>query len=122
MTTTTALLDTAAEVAAIEAPAKKAGRPAKHADAAAKQRAWRAANKVVTIRLDGKLGASIAKLAEQFDVDQTTVINNMLRFAQTNRNWSQAGVTGWDMSDKRFANGKRITTERDPSLDSFPLC
>src|SRR6187455_573846 len=57
----------------------KRGRPAKHADAAARQRAYREANNVKTLRLDGKLAPTIAELAAQFDTTETHVVNNMLR-------------------------------------------
>jgi hypothetical protein len=114
---TTSLLDTAAIT-----ETKKAGRPAKHADAAARQRAYRAANAVKSIRLDGKLAPTIAKLAEQFETTETHVINNMLRFALVNKNWTQTGIGGWDISDARLKTGKRAApAERDDSLDSFSL-
>jgi len=114
---TTSLLDTAAA-----APTVKPGRPAKHTDAAARQKAWRAANKVKTVRLDGKLAPTIAKLAEQFETTETHVINNMLRFALVNKNWTQTGIGGWDISDARLKTGKRAApAERDDSLDAFSL-
>jgi len=87
-------------------PTKK-GRPAKHADQAARQRAWRAANKVKTYRIDGKAAGTIAELAEQFDTDETHVLNNLVRFALANYNWKQCGIGGWAMSDARFTKGKR---------------
>jgi hypothetical protein len=103
-------------------PAKK-GRPAKYANAAERQRAWRAANTVKTLSLDGKVGPTIARLAEQFDCTETHVVNNLLRFALANRNWNTLGIGGWDKDDKRFANGKRPAPVVDMSaLDAeFPL-
>lgn len=107
--------------AVVEAPAKL-GRPAKHADAAARQRAWRAANAVKTMRLDGKLAGTLAALAEQFDTTETHVANNLMRFALANRNWTGLGIGGWAMKDERFTNGKKAApAERDDSLDSFSL-
>ena len=88
-------------------PQVKKGRPAKHADAAARQKAWRAANAVKTVRIDGKAAATIERLAEQFDCDQTHVLNNLVRFALANYNWKQCGIGGWAMSDARFTKGKR---------------
>ena len=103
------------------APAKK-GRPAKHADAAARQRAFRAANKLKTLRLDGKAAATIAKLAADFDTDETHVVNNLIRFALANRNWMSTGIGGWAIKDMRATSGKReAPAERDDSLDSFSL-
>jgi hypothetical protein len=112
----TALLDTANGQ---EQPKAKRGRPAKHADAAARQRAWREANTVKTLRLDGKVGPTVEKLAELFDTDQTHVVNNLLRFALANRNWSTMGIGGWDIADKRATSGKRAAPVRDDSLDNF---
>jgi hypothetical protein len=106
-----------------QASVAKRGRPAKHDDAAARQRAWRAANKVKTYRIDGKAAATIAKLAEQFDCDETHVVNNLIRFALANRTWATQGIGGWDITDKRFAAGKRTAPAADTSaLDAeFPL-
>lgn len=101
--------------------AKKRGRPAKYASDAERQAAWRAANAVKTVRLDGKIAPTIEALAEQFDCDQTHVLNNLLRFALANRNWKAMGIGGWAITDKRHAGGKRVVAERDDSLDAFPL-
>jgi len=103
--------------------AKKRGRPAKHADAAARQRAYREANNVKTLRLDGKLAPTIAELAAQFDTTETHVVNNMLRFALANYNWKQCGIGGWAISDKRVRGGKWAAPVVDLSaLDAeFPL-
>ena len=107
---------------AVEAPAKKRGRPAKHADAAARQKAWREANAVKTLRLDGKLADTLKTLAEQFDTTETHVANNLMRFALANRNWRGLGIGGWAMKDERFSSGRRAApVERDDSLDSFSL-
>lgn len=119
---TTALLEPIAVEAPVVAPAPKRGRPAKHADAAARQRAFREANKVKTFRLDGKAAGTIAKLAESFDCDQTHVLNNLVRFALANRNWTAQGIGGWAIKDERFTAGKRAApAERDDSLDAFSL-
>jgi hypothetical protein len=102
----------------------KRGRPAKYASAAERQAAYRAANKIKSVRLDGKIAPTIAKLAEQFDTDETHVLNNLLRFALANRNWSTQGIGGWAISDKRTSNGKRAApVEIDlAAFDSeFPL-
>ena len=120
MTNTAAFVETANVT---EAPKAKRGRPAKYANAAERQAAYRAANAIKTLRLDGKIAPTIAKLAEQFDTDETHVINNMLRFALANRNWSTQGIGGWAISDKRTTSGKRAAVEIDLSgLDAeFPL-
>lgn len=122
MNTTTAFIPTDAETPAAEKDTVKTGRPAKHADAAARQKAWRAANKVKAVRLDGKLAPTIAKLAQQYDISETHVINNLCRFALANCNFSQMGVGGWAISDKRCKTGKQpAPAVRDDSLDSFSL-
>ena len=94
------------------------GRPAKHADAAARQRAWRAANKVKTLRLDGKLAGTVEALAAQFDCSETEVVNHLMRFALANRNWKTQGMTGWAMKDERFTTGKRPL----PVADALAAC
>jgi hypothetical protein len=105
-------------------PAAKRGRPAKYASEAERQKAWRANNAVKTLRIDGKAAATIAKLAEMYDCDETHVVNNLLRFALANRNWVQAGVGGWAIKDARFTAGKR-TAPVEPDLSAldaeFPL-
>jgi hypothetical protein len=111
----TALLDTAAA----EPVKAKRGRPAKYANAAERQAAYRAANTIKTYRIDGKAAGSVAKLAELFDCDETHVVNNMLRFALANRNWTTQGIGGWDIADKRTSTGKRAAPVRDDSLDNF---
>ena len=102
----------------------KRGRPAKYASAAERQAAYRAANKIKSVRLDGKIAPTIAKLAEQFDMSETHVVNNLLRFALANRNFATMGMGGWAMTDRRMVDGKRAApVEIDlAAFDSeFPL-
>jgi len=117
MTTTAAFLElSAAHLLA----APKRGRPAKYANAAERQAAWRAANAVKTLALDGKVAPTVEKLAEAFDCTQTEVVNHLLRFALANRNWVGQGMTGWEKSDRRYASGKRpvatLTAEAEEGL------
>lgn len=94
--------------------AKKRGRPRKHADLAARQKAWRDSNDVRKVALDGSLGPTIERLAALFSTTQTEVINHLLRYALTNRNWAAQGLTGWNKVDRRFATGKRpVATLKD---------
>lgn len=108
---TTAFIDTKATEQAVEttAPKAKRGRPAKYASAAERQAAYRARNTVKTFAIDGKVAPTIAALADQFDCDQTEVLNHLLKFALANRNWSTQGMTGWNKVDRRCTttNGKR---------------
>jgi hypothetical protein len=100
--------------------AVKRGRPAKYASPAERQAAYRARNSIKTLRLDGKVAPTIAKLAEMFDTTETHVANNLLRFALANRDWNRMGIGGWAMSDARCSTGKRAApAERDTDLDSF---
>ncbi len=106
---TTAFIQTEQQTeVAVEAP-KKRGRPAKYANAAERQAAFRARNTVKTFAIDGKVAPTIAKLAETFDLDQTEVLNHLLKFALANRDWNRAGMTGWAKVDRRCTttNGKR---------------
>ena len=82
------------------------GRPAIHASAAARQKAWREANKPKTVRLTGKSGQAVTGLAAYFDCSETEVINHLVKFALTNRDWKAQGLTGWASPDKRFKTGR----------------
>lgn len=106
---TTAFIQTEAAEQLVETPAKKRGRPAKYASAAERQRAYRERNTVKTFAIDGKVAPTIAALADQFEIDQTEVLNHLLKFALANRNWSTQGMTGWNKVDRRCTttNGKR---------------
>jgi predicted transcriptional regulator len=90
------------------APVKK-GRPAKYANAAERQRAYRAANAVKTVRLTGKVPGSVAELAEYFDMSQSEVLNQLLKFALTNRDWKSQGMTAWAHPDRRRATAPKAT-------------
>lgn len=103
---------------ALVVAAPKLGRPAKHASAAERQKAWRAANSVKSFRIDGKAAATIEALATQFDCDQTHVANNLIRFALANRNWRGMGIGGWAITDKRASSGKRDA----PAVDTLEAC
>jgi len=96
----------------------KLGRPAKHADAAARQRAYRASNKVKTMRLTGKTPAAVAGLAEYFEMSETEVVNQLLKFALTNRDWKHQGMTSWSHPDRRFSSGK-ATAVQAPAACNF---
>jgi hypothetical protein len=105
-TTPAALLDTSSLPAQAVAAAKR-GRPAKYANAAERQAAFRARNAVKTFAIDGKVAPTIERLASQFDMTQTEALNHLLKFALANRNWTQAGMTGWAKTDARCNSGKR---------------
>jgi hypothetical protein len=104
---------------ALTAPvAAKLGRPAKHADAAARQKAWRAAHAVKSVSLDGKIAPTVEALAVQFGCTESHVLNNLLRYALANRNWRGLGIGGWAKDDARFTTGKRAA----PVVDALEAC
>lgn len=67
------------------------GRPRKYADDAAKMRAYRERNAVLTIRLQPDTKATIDKLAQMFDESQSEVVSQLCKFALANRNWETQG-------------------------------
>ena len=67
------------------------GRP-KKADSmtnAQRQAKYRASRVVVPVR--EKMSETIKKLADEFDLTESQVTRELLRFALCNRNWSRAG-------------------------------
>lgn len=68
------------------------GRPRIHASQAERQAAYRATKKAATI--SAKRAEAIASIAEVLGQPQTEVLDNLLRFALTNRNWKQLGLMG----------------------------
>jgi hypothetical protein len=103
MQTITAFLETKKHLLA---PTPKRGRPAKYAQLGTSGR-LRATHSKNPFALDGKIAPTLERLAEQFDCTQTEVVNHLLRYALTNRDWVKQGMTGWNKVDRRFANGKR---------------
>ena len=73
----------------------KAGRPRKHADAAARQRAYRERNAgVVTWRLGAETVDKIKAIAEAGDMPANELANQMLKFALSNRDWRATPMFG----------------------------
>lgn len=56
---------------------------------AERQRRFRERHKFVNT--GERIGATIKRLSEQFDIDELTITRELLRFALCNRNWSQTG-------------------------------
>lgn len=67
-----------------------AGRPRLHASNAARQAAYRQTKSTVTIT--SNQAESIARIAAQLDQSSAEVLRSMIRFALTNRNWTQLGL------------------------------
>lgn len=72
----------------------RSGRPAVHADAAARVRAHRAAKARIDFTDDPKIKQTIAEIAEGLGCSEADVLRSITRFALTNRNWKQVGLYG----------------------------
>jgi hypothetical protein len=70
------------------------GRPAVHADAAARVRAHRAGKARIDFTDDPKIKQTIAEIAEGLGCSEADVLRSITRFALTNRNWKQVGLYG----------------------------
>lgn len=72
----------------------RSGRPAIHADNAAKVRAHRAAKGRIEFTDDPKIKQTIAGIASELGCSEADVLRSITRFALTNRNWKQVGLYG----------------------------
>ena len=74
----------------------KGGRPRKHADAAARQEAYRQRNAgmLVNWRIDKHTVNQINEFARIADISATELANQMLKMALSNRNWKQTPMFG----------------------------
>ncbi len=70
------------------------GRKARHASDARRVQAHRAAHARLDVVVAPELKASIASIAAELGFKDAEVIRDMLKFALTNRNWKQVGLTG----------------------------
>lgn len=70
------------------------GRPRLHADNAAKQRAYRARNRLIELRMTIALVAKVDELAKLNDLDRSEMVHSMLSFALMNRDWKRDGHFG----------------------------
>jgi hypothetical protein len=69
-------------------------RPRKYASDAEKMRAYRERYSVVTLRFEHETMATINRLADEFEASQSDVVNSLVKFALTNRNWFTMGLYG----------------------------
>lgn len=71
-------------------------RPKKYATAAERQKAYRSrpAHVIVEARVVPETAATLDKLAHEFDVPRTEVINSLINYALLNRNWFTLGLFG----------------------------
>lgn len=73
---------------------ERAGRPALHADSAARKRAYREKVARLDVAIKPEISDTIGDIAESLDVSRNEVVNSLIRFALTNRNWKQVGLYG----------------------------
>jgi hypothetical protein len=70
------------------------GRRRVHSTPAARVAAFRASHKRLDFVTNERVATTIASLAEQFDCSKNDVMNSLVRYALTNRNWRQQGLWG----------------------------
>lgn len=75
-------------------PVGRVGRPAIHASSAARQRAHRARLARLDVAIKPEIAETISEIAEQLNCSRNEVVNSLIRFALTNRNWKQVGLMG----------------------------
>lgn len=73
---------------------KRKGRPAKHADAAARKAAYRAARARVDYSDKPEIIAKLQETAAELGCSVNELLQSMVRFAECNRNWKQVGLYG----------------------------
>lgn len=70
------------------------GRPRKYATDAERVAAHRARYAVGEFRVIPETMATLDAIAQHFDVPRTEVVNSLINFALTNRNWFAQGLWG----------------------------
>lgn len=70
------------------------GRPALHTSNAARKQAFRAKFHRLDLTIKIETGAVLADIAAGLDCSKSELVNNMIRFALTNRNWRGLGLMG----------------------------
>ena len=88
--------DTAEAVAApaVSEVAVRTGRRAVHADPAARVRAHRAKKARLDVLIKPELDETLTSIAGELDCSKNELMNSLIRFALTNRNWRQLGLMG----------------------------
>ena len=72
----------------------KRGRPTLHASSAARKSAYRAKFSRLDLTLKNETAATLSELAGVLDCSQNELVQNLIRFALTNRNWKTVGLMG----------------------------
>lgn len=71
-----------------------AGRPPVHVDDAARVRAHRAKLARLDVSIKPEIAETIAEISGELDCSRNELLNSLIRFALTNRNWKQVGLYG----------------------------
>lgn len=71
--------------------APERGRPASGRAMTGAQRQKRYRQRHTMVETGERIGATIKRLAQQFELDELVVTRELLRFALCNRNWAQSG-------------------------------
>lgn len=87
------------QVEAVAAPdqaevAVRAGRRSVHLDAAARVRAHRAKQARLDVLIKPEIAQTLTSIAGELDCSKNELLNSLIRFALTNRNWRQLGLMG----------------------------
>jgi len=85
---------TLAAVSGNEIRVGRVGRPAVHTSSAARKQAFRAKFHRLDLTIKTETGAVLVDIAAGLDCSQSELVNNMIRFALTNRNWRVLGLMG----------------------------
>lgn len=70
------------------------GRKAKHESAAARKAAYRANKARIDFTDKPEIAATLAEIAADLDCSKNELMQSLVRFALTNRNWKQVGLYG----------------------------
>lgn len=73
---------------------KRKGRRPVHASAAARKAAYRAGKARIDFTDKPAIAATLAEIAADLDCSKNELMQSLVRFALTNRNWKQVGLYG----------------------------
>ena len=98
--------------------ANPGGRPKKYASAAERQAAFRERYPTINVRTEPHIKGTVRKIAEEFDVSEAEVINSLIKFALTNRNWQSQGLWGKKLPHAGAKQVPTKTTKTNPARKS----
>jgi hypothetical protein len=84
-------------------------RPRIHSDAAAKRAAHLTDRARLEVITSAQIAQTVAELAAQYDASKNEVINDLIRFALTNRDWKAQGLL-WSMNRQRLSPSENPST------------